>query len=309
MENLKIINDISDKSFNELLNRLSFKSKRFMSTVRKELREKGIDLTTKVLKQSFISFQDFENTNDPLLVFLKENENQYGDDVSRWLNELRLQFFYYTAFAQTRIKNKAVKREYFETLHKTIESLLIQGGESFRSTDYAQKVEQQLLDLIYTNLTPDRVLQPRENISVQFLKDMFIKLAEEGFISPNFKDEQTQIDWIDRAFNFDFHNKNQLEKESVKIDWYQLTDLADWLLFLKESCVIYEYKEKTLLFDWVIEHVSIKKNKFIKHSKSYVNLERTYRERKKLIGVYFTIDENQRFKIRAGAPPPSKSSK
>jgi hypothetical protein len=309
MENLSKINDISDKSFNELLNRLSIKSKRFMSMVRKEIREKGIDLTTKVLKQSLISFKDFENTNDTLLVFLKENEDQYGEDVSRWLNELSLQFFYYTAFAQTRIKNKAFKREYFEALYKTIESVLIQSGESFRSTEYAQKVEQQLLDLIYTNLTPDRVLQPRENISVDFFKDMFMKLAEEGFISQNFKDEQTQIDWIYSAFNFEFHNKNQFEKKSLKIDWHKLTDLADWLLFLKESCVIYEYKEKTLLFDWVIKHVSINNKKFVKHSKSYDSLERTYRERKKMIGEFFTIDENKRFDIRKGSPPPWRSFK
>jgi len=237
-------------------------------------------------------------------VFLKENEDQFGESIVNWMKELELQFFYYTAFAQTKIQNKAVKRKYFETLHKTIESILIQLGESFRSTDYAQKVEQQLLDLIYSNLTPNGILQPKENISNHFLRDMLGKLAKNGFISSEFKNEQTQINWIHGAFNVDFYTDNQLNNFQLKINWDNLNNLADWLLFLKNSCIVYEHENNKQLLDWVIEHTTYKKQEFSRGSKIYESLIRSIKLRKKFIGNYMKIDQNGLF-ITTNFIPPS----
>jgi hypothetical protein len=298
MESLKMINEISDETFNDFLSRLSFNSKRFLCKVQAAFKEKGIVLTTKDMKQSFISFLDYENTKDFLIVFLKENEDRYSENILSFMKELERIFFYYPAFVQTNIPNKAVRGEMLETYYKTIESALIQLGETYSSTNHTIKVKKQLLSLINANVTPARVLQLKECISVFFVQDMIGKLAQAAYISDEYKNELHQVNWIYRAFNVEFYIDNQQNHFQCKINWNNLNHLSDWLLFLKNSCIVYDYKNNKQLLDWVIEHVTYKKQEFSKGSTTYKSLIRSIKLRKDYIDFHFTMDNNKLFKMR-----------
>ena len=56
MQSLKKINDISDETLIWFLKKLSFTSKRFMEKVRKASKEQGVVISSKSLKQSFVSY-------------------------------------------------------------------------------------------------------------------------------------------------------------------------------------------------------------------------------------------------------------
>ncbi|MFN6014293.1 MAG: hypothetical protein ACK47F_06365 [Flavobacteriales bacterium] len=309
MQSLKLINDISDETFNRFLKELSFPTKLFIVKVREVFLEQGIVLTTKSLKESIVSFfttGEVESKSDPLLQYLSENEDKHVKELIRFIAEMQSYFFRLNSVTQKVIKNKSNKEEIFSTLYDTIEDTLIQLGYTYRTTEFSQQVEQQLSDLIYMNFVPERKLEPNQIATKYFLQDMLNKLANEGFISEEFKNEQTQFRWIHGAFYIDIHNINQLEKESLKIDWNHLTDLADWLLYLKDSCVKYPYEDNKRLLEWVIQYVTVKKQEFSKGTTSYTSLRRTLRERRKNLGVYFTLDKNKLFKIQKGSPPPSR---
>lgn len=298
MQGLKIINEISDETFNDFLKRFSFRTKRFMAQVRKELKEKDIVLTTSALKNSFIQIGDIENTDDPMLVFLKENEDKFNQEIHRFFNEMPSHFYHLNALVQTTLKNKAAKKEYFENLYEKLERNLIESGFTFFSTEYTQQFQKQLLELRQSNLTPEKVLQPNDLASIIFLQDMVNKLANVDYISKEFKKEETQTYWLHRAFNVHFYFECQLENFQLKINWNNLNNLADWLLFLKKSCIVYDYKDNKQLLDWVIEHVSYKGQEFSKGAKNYKSLVRAIKFRKKYIGYYFMIDKNNMLKIK-----------
>ena len=298
MISLKIIDELSEDTFNNFLKNLSFLSKRFMVNVRKEMKEKDISLNSKDLKHSIVLFLKSEQQNDPLFKLIDENQDRLGEGFKEWLKDLQKMVFYYSSLAQNGIENKAKRKEYFEMLFKLIESILIQGGESFNSTDYSQKVEKQLLALIQSNLTPKNVFQPKEGISVFFLQDMVRKLADSNYISPEFKKEQNSILWINRAFNVNFYSGHHPQSFQLKINWNKLVDLADWLWFLIKSCVEYNFTNNKQLYNWVVENVRLNGNEYSKGTEKYDNLLRTIRSRRDYIGYIFTIDENGLFKIK-----------
>lgn len=182
--------------------------------------------------------------------------------------------------------------------YKIIQNVLLNRGNSFKSTEFSEKVDQQLSYLIDCNKTPLRVLQPNQIATNFFLQDMLDKLAIKGYISKKFKNEQAQTNWIHKAFNVEFHYTNQHEKDILKIDWNNLNSLADWLLFLKKSCIVYNHKNNKQLLDWVLEHVVYKGKNFSKGSTNYESLIRSIKIRKKQEGLYFSVDEKKLFQIK-----------
>ncbi len=298
MQSLKLINEISDETFNRFLKEFSFPSKRFMVKVRKELKAKGVLITTKELKKSFISFEDLENSSDSLLVYLRENQGRFGGEIHRFFYEMQLHFFYLNALAQNVNKSKSFKKKYFRALYELLQSILINGGFTFRSNEYVIKVEKQLLELIQSNLTPERVLQPNEIATTFFFQNMLNKLADKGYISKEFKNGQTLTYWLNRAFHLDFYTESQPEYSQLKISWNNLNHLADWLLFLKKFCIEYEHKNNKQLYDWVIEHVSYNGKNFSRGSTNFESLIRAIKIRKKQEGLYFSIDQKRLFQIK-----------
>ncbi len=301
MQNLKHLNDISDETFNGFLKELSFPSKRFMVRVRELLSEQGVVLTSKSLKESFVSFLnigDVDSKSDPLLHYLRENEDKYEKQIIRFVAEMQCYFFRLNSMIHKEINNKEEKEVIFSTLYDTLENTLLQLGYTFRSTEFAQQVEQQLSDLIYLNYVSERKLQPNIISTISFLQDMLKKLAERGSVSKKFQNESTQIRWIHSAFKIDFHNINQLEKEKLKIDWNNLNELANWLLFLKKYCIVYNHDNNKQLYDWVIAHVSYNGQSFSKGATIYRSLKDSMKKRQGTEGKYWCLDDNKQLKIK-----------
>ncbi len=116
MQSLKLINDISDETFNRFLKELSFPTKRFIVKVREVFLEQGIVLTTKSLKESIVSFfttGEVESKSDPLLQYLSENEDKYVNELIRFIAEIQAYFFRLNSVTQKVIKNNLPQKATF----------------------------------------------------------------------------------------------------------------------------------------------------------------------------------------------------
>jgi hypothetical protein len=296
--NKEIFNEISDETLNNAIRALNYSSKKLLAFIRIYFRENNIRYSYNDLKKSISSPDELALGKDTFIQSLFTNSVFSQTDIQGFMNDIGRLFYSLNADAENVLDNKAEKREYFETLYSLIKTYLIRCGYSLESNETVQNFIKQILELIHLNQTPVNVLDTTKIATIHFLQEMLSVLANVNYISKEFKNAETQTRWIRRAFHFDYYVELDLNYFQLKIDWNNLYNLADWLLFLKTKCIVYKHKDNKQLLDWVIAHVTYKQKEFSKGSKHYESLIRSIKYRKDFVNVYFTLDENGSFTLK-----------
>jgi hypothetical protein len=305
MEILKLLNELSAKTLNAFYHEnISDEDKQFIEEIKKELQAKGYSFNLVNVKESIIRLLQDNNYKDGFIdyIFITENQNP-SEKVNRFFQIMLKGIFQLFSEAQTSIDNKAFKKEYYETQYKTAESIMIQTGKSIQSLEILSEYMNLLKELIETNSTSEIILHPKQFTSPSFFQHMIGKLVEAKFISEEFKNDNTQINWIKRAFHVEFYVKHRLENFQLKINWNNQSRLADWLLFLKEYCVVYENEDNKKLLDWLVLNVKYKNEDISKDSSVYKSIKRALRKRKNGVTKNMFIDNNGLFNYKKNPSP------
>lgn len=307
MQILRMISDLDDKTVTKFLKKsLSYKSKRFLTEVRSNFKQIGMELTTKLVIEMFNEYlRDVDSEDSQLLKLVSDASSSDDNEVKA--KDAKLSLFVadmvnglhnlYSKHNQFKLTKNEKKVDFLKH-HNTIESALISLGFSFQDSEKLKRIDQQLKGLISQNAERLNTLQPKDGVYIESFKDMLTLLSERKFIPEGFNKDDVKLKWINKSIDFNFSYDHNQEDSTLKINWTSFVHLADWLLFLKEYYINYTFQDNTELLEWVINNISYKDESFIRSGKNYSNLKRKLRERKIYVSDCMKIEDGKFYIIK-----------